>query len=83
MDFQFTKNNDEVEYKCVEISRQEWEHDNEYEISDLWNSLLNYLKHTNVHMLDKCNYTTFSEFVSLNTTPLPKYEESEETCDLD
>ena len=66
-------NDEELETR-VEISRHEWEHDNEFDISDLWNSLNNYLKHNNLHMLDKCNYTIFSEFVSLHTTPPPKYE---------
>jgi len=65
---------EEDDYKAVEISRHEWEHDNEFEIHDLWNSLNNYLKHNNLHMLDKCTYVIFSEFVSLHTTPPPKYE---------
>ena len=69
-------NNEDIEYKIVEISRHEWEHDNEMEISELWRSMNNYLKHNNIHMLDKCTYTVFSEFVSLYTTPPPKYEES-------
>ena len=75
----FTHNNfdinEDIEYKRVEISRHEWEHDNEMEISELWRSMNNYLKHNNIHMLDKCTYTVFSEFVSLYTTPPPKYEE--------
>jgi len=45
------------------------------EISELWRSMNNYLEHNNIHMLDKCTYTVFSEFVSLYTTPPPKYEE--------
>ena len=66
---------EEVEYKCVEISRHEWESDNEMEIHKLWIALKNYIKHNNSEMLDKCTYTIFSEFVSLNTNPPPKYEE--------
>ena len=66
---------EEVEYKCVEISRHEWEHDNEMEIHRLWIALQNYIKHNNSEMLDRCTYTIFSEFVSLNTNPPPKYEE--------
>lgn len=66
---------EEPEYKCVEISRHEWESDNEMEIHKLWIALQNYIKHNNSEMLDKCTYTIFSEFVSLNTNPPPKYEE--------
>ena len=79
MNFNYTNsnefNNEDVEYKKVEISRHEWEHDNEMEISELWRSMNNYLEHNNLYMLDKCTYTIFSEFVSLHTTPPPKYEE--------
>ena len=44
MNFNYTNssefNSEDVEYKRVEISRHEWEHDNEMEISELWRSCL-------------------------------------------
>lgn len=58
------------------ISKDEWEDENEIEISRLWVSMNNYLEFNNVDMLDKCTYTDFCTFVALYTTPRLKYNDS-------
>lgn len=58
------------------ISSDEWEDENEIEISRLWDAMNNYLEIHNIDMLDRCKYTDFCNFVSLYTTPRLKYKDS-------
>ena len=57
------------------ISSDEWEDENEIEISRLWDAMNNYLEIHNIDMLDRCKYTDFCNFVSLYTTPRLKYKD--------
>lgn len=54
--------------KAEYTSSREWLSQNEHELSDLWNSVLNYLKHTNSFLLDCCDYVSFCEFVAAHST---------------
>lgn len=48
--------------------KEEWLSQNETKLSDLWESLRNYLCHTNSFFLDKCDYVTFCDFVAMFST---------------
>jgi len=49
-------------------SREEWLSQNDLEISKLWQSMQNYLQHTNSFVLDKCDFVTFCQFVADTST---------------
>lgn len=49
-------------------SKEEWLSQNETKLSDLWESLRNYLGHTNSFFFDKCDYVTFCDFVASHST---------------
>jgi len=57
-------------YRRNVMTPEEWMDVNEYYLSDLWNSLRNYIEHTNKNgqILDKCTYPVFCEFIATNTT---------------
>lgn len=54
--------------KARYTTREEWLSQNEYNLSSLWDAMLNYLKHTNSFLLDRCDYVTFSDFVATHST---------------
>ncbi len=53
-----------VEY----VDRYEWLSQNEMVLSDMWNAMCNYIRDTNVFVLDRCDYNKFCEFVADNST---------------
>lgn len=55
------------------LGREEWLSVNEIRISELWESLRSYLRHTNTTILDKCTYVDFSDFVARYSTHFTEY----------
>lgn len=54
--------------KARYATREEWLSQNEYNLSALWSAMLNYIKHKNSFLLDRCDYVTFSDFVAKHST---------------
>lgn len=50
------------------VGREEWLSINEVNISDMWEGLRSYLTHCNSHLLDRCTYVDFSDFVARYST---------------
>jgi len=50
------------------VTQVEWMDSNEYYLSDLWYAMNTYISDSNRHVLDKCTYPMFCEFVAKNTT---------------
>ncbi|CAM9269226.1 unnamed protein product [Sphacelaria rigidula] len=55
------------------LGREEWLSVNETRISELWDSLRSYLRHTNTTILDKCTYVDFSDFVARYSSHFTEY----------
>jgi len=57
-------------YRRNTMTTEEWMDTNEYYLSDLWNSLNNYIDHSNKsgQILDKCTYPLFCDFIAKHTT---------------
>jgi len=45
-------------------SREEWLSQNDFELSNLWQAMQNYLQHTNSFVLDKCDFVAFCQFAA-------------------
>jgi len=62
-------------FRKQNMSHVEWMDCNEYKLSELWNAMNTYISDSNRHMLDKCTYPIFCEFVARNTTMVPEYRD--------